>query len=143
MLQENEDDTHRQLKEAKDNLKSGELRLPQIEKEIKEAKKKLKCIQKQHIAQPSDIQCAQRKQDHLCQEKVDKEEYLKQCRYEMAYCQHYLDQRPPGEAQEWAAFALGELPYQLTSATVELLPCTGEPTPPECQDPQPNDNVEM
>ena len=143
VLQENEDDTHRKLEEAKDNLKLGELRLSQIEKEIKEAKKELKCIQKQHIARPSDIQHAQRKYNHLCQEKVDKEEYLKQCRYERAYCQHYLDQQPPGEAPEWAAFTLGELPHQLTSATVELLPHTEEPTPPEGQDPQPNDDVEM
>ena len=50
VLQENEDDTCRQHEEVKDNLKSGKLRLPQIEKEIKEAKKELKHIQKQHIA---------------------------------------------------------------------------------------------
>ena len=55
VLQKNEDDTLRQLEEAKDNLQSGKLRLPQIEQEIKEAKKELKHIQKQHTAWPSDI----------------------------------------------------------------------------------------
>ena len=39
VLQENEDDTLRQLDEAKDNLRSGEVRLPKIEEEIVEAKK--------------------------------------------------------------------------------------------------------
>ena len=143
VLQENEDDTRRQLEEVKDNLRSGELRLPQIEVEIKEAKKEFKHILKQHTAQPSDIQHAQRKYDHLCQEKKDKNEYLKQCRYEMAYCQHYLDWQPPGEAPEQAAFTLSELPHQLTSPTVEPLPHTEEPTPPEDQDPPASDDVEM
>ena len=79
----------------------------------------------------------------LCQEKKEKNEYLKQCRYEMAYCQHYLDRWPPGEAPEWAAFTLGELPHQLTTPTVELLPHAEEPTPPEDQDPPTGDDVEM
>ena len=74
---------------------------------------------------------------------MDKDEYLKQCRYEMAYCQHYLDQQSPGEAPKWAALTLGELPHQLTSATVESFPHAGEPTPLEGQDPQSNDDVEM
>ena len=39
VLQENEDDTLRQLEEAKDGLKSGQVRLLKIEEEITEAKK--------------------------------------------------------------------------------------------------------
>ena len=44
----------------------------------------------------------------------------------MAYCQHYLDKRPLGEAPEWAAFALGELPHQPVSPTMDPLPGTEE-----------------
>ena len=91
VLQENEDDTLRQLEEAKDGLKSGQVRFPQIEEEIAEAKQELRHIQRQHTAQPSDVQRAQRKCEHLSREKEEKEEYLKQCRYDIAYCQHYLD----------------------------------------------------
>ena len=119
------------------------MRLPKIEEEIAEAKRELRHIQKQHTAQPSDVQCAQRKYEHLCQEKEEKEEYLKQCRYEMAYCQHYLDKRPLGEAPEWAAFALGELPRQLTTLTVEPLPRAEGPMPSEGQDLFTGDDVEM
>ena len=50
VLQENEDDTLRQLEEAKDGLKSGEVRLPKIEEEKAEAKRELRHIQKQHTA---------------------------------------------------------------------------------------------
>ena len=50
VLQENRDDTLRQLKEAKDSLKSGQVRLPKIEEEIAEAKWELKHIQRQHTA---------------------------------------------------------------------------------------------
>ena len=50
VLQENEDDTLRQLEEAKDGLKSGQVRLPQIEEEIAEAKWELSHIQRQHTA---------------------------------------------------------------------------------------------
>ena len=91
VLQENKDDTLRQLEEAKDGLRSGEVRLPKIEEEIAEAKRELRHIQKQHTARPLDVQRAQRKYECLCQEKEEKEEYLKECRYKMAYCQHYLD----------------------------------------------------
>ena len=41
VLQENRDDTLRQLEEAKDGLKSGQGRLPKLEKEITEAKQEL------------------------------------------------------------------------------------------------------
>ena len=143
MLQENEDDTPRQLEEAKDNLRSGKLRLPKIEEEIVEAKKELRHIKKQHTAQPLDVQHAQRKHDLLCQEKKEKNEYLKQCRYEMAYCQPYLDRWPLGEAPEWAAFVLGELPHQLTTPTVEPLTHAEEPTPSEGQDPPTGHDVEI
>ena len=78
VLQENEDDNLRKLKEAKDGLKSGQVRLPKIEKEIAEAKQELRHIQKQHTAQPSDVQHAQRKCEHLSQEKEEKEEYLRE-----------------------------------------------------------------
>ena len=61
VLQENKDDNLQQLEEAKDNLRSGEVRLPKIEEEIAEAKRELKHIQQQHTAQPSDVQHAQRK----------------------------------------------------------------------------------
>ena len=124
VLLENQDDTLRQLKEAQNGLESGQARLPQLEKEITEAKWEMKHIKKQHTAQPSDVQRAQRKCDCLQQEKKEKEEYLKQCRYEVAYCQHYLDKRPPGEAPEQAAFALGELPHQPVSPTMDPLPGT-------------------
>ena len=100
VLQEIEDDTLRELEEARENLKEGELRIPLIKGEIKAAKKELSKISKRHTAHLSDIQYAQRKYDRLCQEKKDKEEFLKQCRYEMAYCQHYLDRLPQGEAPE-------------------------------------------
>ena len=95
VLQENRDDTLRQLEEAKDGLKLGQVRLPKIEEEIAKAKWELKHIQRQHTARPSDVQCTQRKCECLQQEKEEKEEYLKQCRYDMAYCQHYLDKWPP------------------------------------------------
>ena len=91
VLLENRDDTLRQLKEAQNSLKSGRARLPQLEKEITEAKREMKHIKKQHTAWPSDVQCTQRKCECLQQEKKEKEEYLKQCRYEVVYCQHYLD----------------------------------------------------
>ena len=61
VLLENQDDTLRQLEEAQNGLKSGQARLPQLEKEIAEAKREMKHIEKQHTAQPSDVQCAQRK----------------------------------------------------------------------------------
>ena len=116
------------------------MRLPKIEEEIVEAKKELRHIQKQHTAQPLDVQHAQRKYERLCQEKEEKKEYLKQCRYEMAYCQHYLNKWPPGEAPEQA---LGELPHQLTTPTVGPLPHTEGPTPSEGQDPPTSNDVEM
>ena len=50
VLQENKDDTLRQLEEANDDLKSGQVRLPKIEEEIAEAKWELRHIQKQHTA---------------------------------------------------------------------------------------------
>ena len=46
VLQENEDDTLRELQEARDNLKAGKLRIPLIKEEIKMAKKELKHISK-------------------------------------------------------------------------------------------------
>ena len=84
VLLENQDDTLRQLEEAQNGLESGRARLPQLEKEITEAEREMKHIKKQHTAWPSDVQCAQRKCKHLQQEKKEKEEYLKQCRYEVA-----------------------------------------------------------
>ena len=143
VLQENEDDTLRQLEEVKDGLKSGKVRLPKIKEEKAEAKRELRHIQKQHTARPLDVQRAQRKYEHCCQEKEEKEEYLKQCRYKVAYCQHYLDKRPLGEAPEWAAFALGELPHQLTTLTVEPLPYAEGPTPSQGQDLSTSDDVKM
>ena len=143
VLQENKDDTLRQLEEVKDGLRSGQVRLPKTEGEIAEAKRELRHIQKQHTAQPLDVQCAQRKCKRLSQEKEEKEEYLKQCRYEIAYCQHYLYKQPLGEAPEWAAFAFGELPHQLTTLTAEPLPHAEGPTPSEGQDPSIGDDVEM
>ena len=143
VLQENEDDTLRQLEEAKDGLKSGRVRLSKIEEEIAEAKQELRHIQKQHTAWPSDVQRAQRKCECLSQEKEEKEEYLKQCRYDMAYCQHYLDKQPLGEAPEQAALTLGELPHQLTTLTVDPLPHAEGPMPSGGQDPSTSKDVEM
>ena len=143
MLLENRDDTLRQLKEAQNSLESRQARLPQLEKEIAEAKQELKHIKKQHTTRPSDVQCAQRKCECLQQEKKEKEEYLKQCRYEVAYCQHYLDKRPPGEAPEWAAFTLGELPHQPITPTVDPLPGTEGSVSSGSQNPTTGEGVEM
>ena len=143
VLWQNEDDTLRKLEEARDNLHSGELRLPQMEEEIAEAKRELQHIQQQHTAQPSDVQCTQMKYKCLCTEKKEKEEHLKQCRYEEAYCQHYLDRWPPAEACEQAAFTLGELPLQLNTPTVEPRSQDEEPPSVEGQDPPTSNDVEM
>ena len=143
VLLENRDDTLRQLEEAQNGLESGQVRLPQLEKEITEAKWELKHIKKQHTAWPSDVRCAQRKCECLQQEKKEKEEYLKQCRYEVAYCQHYLDRWPPGEAPEWAAFTLGELPHQLITPTVDPLPGTEGSASSGSQNPTMGIDVEM
>ena len=142
VLLENQDDTLRQLEEAQNSLESGRVRLPQLEKEIAEAKQEMKHIKKQHTTQPSDVQRTQRKCDCLQQEKKEKE-YLKQCRYEVAYCQHYLDKQPPGEAPEWAAFTLGELPHQPASPTMDPLPGTKGPTSTGSQNPAMGEDVEM
>ena len=143
VLLENRDDTLRQLKEAQDGLESGQVRLPKLEKEITEAKRELKHIKKQHTAWPSDVQHAQRKCKCLQQEKEEKEEYLKQCRYEVVYCQHYLDKWPPGEAPEWEAFALGELPHQPITTMVDPLPGTEGSASSESQNPTTGEDVEM
>ena len=45
VLKENKDDTLQQIEEAKDNLRLGELRLPQIEEDIEEAKQEFRHIQ--------------------------------------------------------------------------------------------------
>ena len=50
VIKENEDDTLRQVEEAKENLQMGEMRLPQVEEEIEEAKRELQHIQQQHTA---------------------------------------------------------------------------------------------
>ena len=143
VLQENRDDTLRQLEEAQDGLESGQARLPKLEKEIAEAKWELKHIKKQHTTRPSDMQHAQRKCKCLQQEKEEKEEYLKQCRYEVAYCQHYLDKQPLGEAPEWAAFTLGKLPHQPITPTVDPLPGTEGFASSGSQNPTTGKDVEM
>ena len=143
VLLENRDDTLRQLEEAQNSLKSGRVRLPQLEKEIAEAKWEMKHIKKQHTTWPSDVQHAQRKCKCLQQEKKEKEEYLKQYRYEVAYCQHYLDKRPLGEAPEWAAFTLGELPHQPVTPTVDPLPSTEGSASSGSQNPTMGEDVEM
>ena len=89
------------------------------------------------------MQCTQRKCERLQQEKEEKEEYLKQCGYEVAYCQHYLDKRPLGEAPEQAAFALEELPHQLITPTVDPLPGTKGSTSSGSQNPATGKDVEM
>ena len=61
----------------------------------------------------------------------------------MAYCQHYLDKRPLGEAPEWTAFTLGELPHQLTTLTVEPLPHAEGPKPSQDQDLSTSNDMEM
>ena len=143
VLLENQDDTLRQLEEAQNGLESGRVRLPQLEKEIAEAKQEMKHIKKQHTAQPSNVQRAQRKCNHLQQEKKEKEEYLKQCRYEVAFCQHYLDKWPLGEAPEWAAFTLGELPHQPATPMMDPLTGTKGPASTESQNPATGEDVEM
>ena len=69
VLLENQDDTLRQLEEAQNSLKSGQARLPQLEKEIAEAKQEVKHIKKKHTTWPSDVQHTQRKCECLQQEK--------------------------------------------------------------------------
>ena len=143
VLQENRDDTLRQLEEAQDGPESGQARHPKLEKETTEAKRELKHIKRQHTARPSDVQRAQRKCECLQQEKEEKEEYLKQCRYEVAYCQHYLNKWPPAEAPEWAAFTLGELPHQPITPTVDPLPGTEGSASSGSQNPTTGEDVEM
>ena len=143
VLLKNQNDTLRQLEEAQNGLESGRARLPQLEKEIIEAKREMKHIKKQHTAQPSNVQCTQRQCDCLQQEKKEKEEYFKQCRYEVASCQHYLDKQPLGEAPEQAAFALGELPHQPASPTMDPLPGTKGPTSTGSQNPAMGEDIEM
>ena len=103
----------------------------------------MKHIKKQHTNQPSNVQHAQRKCKHFQQEKKEKEEYLKQCRYEVAYCQHYLDKQPPGEAPEWEAFTLGELPHQPVNPMVDPLPGTKGSASSGSQNPTMGKDVEM
>ena len=98
VLWENETDTQRELEDAKENLNETELKLKPIKEEVKVAKKELKKISKSQVSCQSDIQHAYRKHKHLCQEQKDKEEFLKECKYQMVYCQHYLAWWPPGEA---------------------------------------------
>ena len=143
MLLENRDHTLRQLEEAQNGLESGRARLPQLEKEIAVARQEMKHIKKQHTTQPSNVQCSQRKCDRLKQEKEEKEEYLKQCRYEVAYCQHYLEKWPLGEAPEWAAFTLGELPHQPVTPMVDPLPGTEGSASSGSQNPTMGEDVEM
>ena len=143
VLRENEDNTLRQLEEAKDNLQSDELRLPQIEEDIEEARREFRHIQQQHTARPSDVQCAQQKYERLCRDGDKRKEYLKQCRYEIVYCEHYLDRQPPAEAPEWAVFALEGISPHLNPLTVKPLP-QGEGTPPPTgQNPLMEEDVEM
>ena len=61
----------------------------------------------------------------------------------MAYCQHYLYKRPLGEAPEWAAFTLGELPHQLITPTVDPLPGTEGSASSGSQNPTMGKDVEM
>ena len=55
VMRENKDDTLQQKEEAKDNLRSGELKFPQIEEDVEEAKREFQHIQQQHTTQPSDV----------------------------------------------------------------------------------------
>ena len=100
VLWENEMDTQKQVKEAKDNLKEAELRLSPIKEEVKVAEKQLKKLNRSQESCKQDKQHAQRKCECLNTELQEKEEFIKQCRYEIAYCQHYLAQWPLGEAPE-------------------------------------------
>ena len=61
----------------------------------------------------------------------------------MAYCQHYLDKQPPGEAPEWAAFTLGELPHQPITPMVDPLPHVEGSTSSGGQNPSTGKDVEM
>ena len=61
----------------------------------------------------------------------------------MVYCQHYLDERPLGEAPEWAAFALGELHHQPITPMEDPLPDTEGSTSPGSQNPTTGKDVEM
>ena len=61
----------------------------------------------------------------------------------MAYCQHYLDKQPPGEAPEQAAFTLGELPHQPISPMVDSLPGTEGSASSGSQNPTTGEDVEM
>ena len=100
VLWENEMDTQKQLKEVKDNLKEAELRLSPIKEEVKAAEKQLKKLNRSQESHIQDKQHAQRKCECLNTELREKEEFIKQCKYEIAYCQHYLAWQPLGEAPE-------------------------------------------
>ena len=61
----------------------------------------------------------------------------------MVYCQYYLDKWPPGEAPEWAAFTLGELPHQPVTPMVDPLPGTEGSAHSGSQNPTTGKDVEM
>ena len=61
----------------------------------------------------------------------------------MAYCQHYLDKRPPGEAPEQAAFTLGELPHQPVTPMVDPLLSTEGSASSGSQNPAMGEDMEM
>ena len=90
VLWKNEEDTQRQLEEVKDNLKEAKLRLTLIKEEVKAAKRKLKKLNRSREACQQDKQHAQRKCECLNTEVQEKNNYIKQCKYDIAYCQHYL-----------------------------------------------------
>ena len=89
------------------------------------------------------MQHAQQKYECLCTERDEKREYLKQCRYEIAYCEHYLDRQPPAEAPEQATFTLEGIPPQLNLPTVEPLPQSEGTPSPTGQRPLMKGDVEM
>ena len=143
VLQENEDDTLRQLEEAKDSFKSGKVRLPKIEEEKAEAKRELRHIQKQHTAQPSDVQHAQRKYEHLCQEKEKKRRVPQTMQVQIGILPTLSGQTASGRGSRTGNFCLGRVPHQLTTITVEPLPRAEGSTPSEGQDLSTGDDMEM
>ena len=119
VIDENQCDMERQLAEAKDNLRDAKIRLPSLEQEVQEVEQKcgeLRVHRSSHSQQKKNTQW---KLDRLKQELSDKKEAIKEHKYSIAYCRHYLDLKPPSEALGQASHAVGEEPFALMSPTVE------------------------
>ena len=69
---------------------------------------------------------------------------MKEHKYSIAYCRHYLALKPPSEAPEQAAFAIGKEPFLLVPPTVEdTIPSTEELSLQEAENQRGGDDIKM